>query len=440
MTGNYRTVATALVVLAGVLSACGQQGSDGALPAESAEDHSGHVHGGMSGATDSTGAAVRQPIRLSAAEERALGVTYTEVRREPFQRTIRTVGRIEIPEPNLAEITTRVDGFVERLLVNTTGQTVRRGEPVLELYSPALVAAQEELQTARRLLDRIHPSDGTAREQAEAVLEAARRRLEYWDVAPDQIRAFEDSGAVSRVVTLLSPAAGIVLEKDVVEGQQVRAGQRLFRVADLSEVWVEGDVFEQDLQFVSQGAQAHIEVSAYPGVHLMGRVSFVYPTVDEETRTNRVRVTVPNRDFTLKPGMFATIYFDATLGEQVLAVPLDAVVITGERNIVFVHGDDGSLVPREVVLGARSGDRVEILQGLSEGETVVASANFMVDAESRLGVTGGSMPGMQHEGHGSALEPGEMEADTSGGGHSGHDPSSHGGLPNSGDSKERHHD
>jgi len=179
------------------------------------------------------------------------------------------------------------------------------------------------------------------------------------------------------------------------------AGQRLYRIADLTQVWVEGDLFEQDLQYVTVGSQAHIEVSAYSGRHIMGRVSFVYPTVDERSRTNRVRVTVPNPNLRLKPGMFATIYFDAHVATDAIAVPLDAVIVTGERNLVFVRDADGMLQPRQVVLGGRAGDRVQVLIGLDAGDVIVGSANFLVDAESRLASTGGGMPGMAH----GAMEP-----------------------------------
>lgn len=340
----------------------------------------------------------RRPVHLTAEQERALGVVYTTVRRGTLSRTIRTVGRIEAPEPNVADITLKIDGFIERLYVASTGEGVRRRQPLLSIYSPELVAAQEELLTARRLAARVDSAAEEAWRSAQAMLEASRRRLAYWDITPEQIDRLERTGEVTKTLTIVSPVNGIVLEKDVLEGQRVMPGMRLYRIADLSEMWVEGEVFEQDLRFVREGAQAHIEVAAYPGEHIMGRVSFVYPTVDAQSRTNRMRVTVPNPDLRLKPGMFATIFFDVEVGKDDLSVPMEAVMVTGERNLVFVRDPDGMLVSREVTLGGRAGNRVQILDGLAEGETIVASANFLVDAESRLGGTGGDMPGTQHGG------------------------------------------
>lgn len=355
---------------------------------------------------------VRGAVHLTVDQERALGVTYTTVNRASVSRTIRTVGRIDAPEPNIADITPKVEGFIENLHVASTGETVRRGQALLTIYSPELVAAQEELLTARRLAGRIDPGAGEAYANAQSMLDAARRRLAYWDITDDQIERLETSGEVTKTLDLVAPVSGIVLEKEVFEGQRVMPGMRLYRIADLSTVWVEGEVFEQDLQFVETGSQAHIEVAAYPGEHLMGTVSFVYPTIEIESRTNRVRITVPNPGLRLKPGMFATVFFDVEAIRDDVAVPLDAVIVTGERNLVFIRDADGMLTPREVVLGARAGDQVQILQGLELGETIVASANFLVDAESRLGATGGAMPGMQHAGHGSAIEP--AAADTGG--------------------------
>jgi Cu(I)/Ag(I) efflux system membrane fusion protein len=386
----------AVIVFAGAvaLAACGKEADESAMAGMTAEEHARMQAGGTAGAVDTTGAALREPVHLTAEEERALGVVYTVVRRGPLARTIRTVGGVQPPETGLTDITPKIDGFVDKLYVNFTGQTVRRGQALLSLYSPMLVSAQEELLTAKRLASQVDSTAGEAYARAQALLEAARRRLAYWDITPTQIARIERTGEVTKTLTLVAPFNGVVLEKMVVEGQQVMPGMKLYRLADLSSVWIEGEVFEQDLQFVHVRSQAHIEVTAYPGRHWMGEVSFVYPVVDERSRTNRIRVTVPNPGLELKPGMYATVYFDAQVGTDVLTVPIDAVVVTGERNVVFVRDEEGMLAPREVVLGPRGGDRVQVVRGLSEGETIVASANFLVDAESRLARGAGGMPGM----------------------------------------------
>ncbi len=378
------------------LSGC-RESEDTSMPGMTAEEHARMQAGGTQGATDTAGQALRRPVQLTAQNERALGVVYATVHRETLTKNVRTVGEIQSPEQNVTDITPKVDGFVEQLFVSTTGETVRKGDPILALYSPALVAAQEEFLIAKSLVTRVDSSAGEAWRAALATLDAARRRLSYWDIPDAQVAELEATGRVTKTMTLVSPVSGIVLEKSVLEGQRVMPGQRLYRIADLSEVWVEGEVFEQDVPLLRVGVQVHVEVSGRPGEHLMGQVSFVYPTVDIRSRTNRVRLTVANPDGRLKPGMFATIYFEALLGRDVLVVPRDAVVVTGTRNLVFVRDAEGSLHPREVVLGFRSADHIQILDGVREGETVVASANFLVDAESRLGSTEGSMPGMQHQ-------------------------------------------
>jgi Cu(I)/Ag(I) efflux system membrane fusion protein len=394
-----------LVLATAYLTACGGGEEESPMPGMTAEEHARMQAGANAGDTDESGAMIRQAVALTAEQERALGVVYMTVERGDLERTIRTVGRIEVAETNIADVTPKIDGFVERLYVNTTGEAVRRGQRLLTVYSPMLVAAQEELLTAKRLAAQVDSSAGEAWRSAQQMLNAARRRLAYWDITPEQIARVEDTGEVTKTLTLVAPVSGIVLEKLVVEGQRVVPGERLYRLADLSTVWVEGELFEQDLQFVEEGARAHIEVAAYPGVHQMGQVSFVYPTVDERSRTNRVRLTVANPELRLKPGMFATVYFDVRIGEDVVNVPIEAVVVTGERNLVFVRDATGILQPYDVVLGPRAGDRVQIIGGLAGGEVIVASANFLVDAESRLAGTGRQMPGMQHAEHGSALEP-----------------------------------
>ena len=395
----------AIVGLA-ALTACGGGPEDGASMDMTPEEHARMQAGGQ-GQVDSTGAAVRQPVHLTPEQETALGVVYTTAERRTLERTIRTVGRVSEAEDAVADVTLKIQGFVEDLFVGTTGEAVQRGQPLLTLYSPELVAAQEELLTAMRLAARVDASAEEAWRSAQLMLEAARRRLEYWDITDEQIQRLERTGEVSKTLAIVAPVSGIVLEKTVLRGQQVMPGMRLYRIADLSRVWVEGDVFEQDLQFVQVGDRAHIEVAAYPGEHFMGDISFVYPTVDTESRTNRVRVTVSNPDLRFKPGMFATMFFDVRMAEA-LAVPLEAVLVTGERNLVFIRDDDGMLQPREVVLGPQAGDYVKILSGLTEGERIVGSANFLIDAESRLGGTGSAMPGMQH----GASEPGDPPAAT----------------------------
>jgi len=333
--------------------------------------------------------AERAPVHLSVEQARAIGVTFTVVERGPLARTVRTVGEVVPAEPNLAEVTAKIDGFVEQLFVDATGMSVRRGQPLLTLYSPMLVAAQEELLTAKRLDAAAHSGD------TESLLEASRRRLSYWDISAEQIERLEHTGQVTKTLTLTAPVNGVVLEKMVVAGQAVTSGMKLYRIADLRTVWIEGAVFEQDLAFIRVGAPVRAELAAYAGRFVDGRVSFVSPTVDEQSRTARVRVAFPNPGERLKPGMYATLFFEALVGADVLQVPAEAVVQTGERNLVFVVGDSGALTPREIVLGPRAGQRFQVLSGLVGGERIVASANFLVDAESRL-TTGAAtaMPGM----------------------------------------------
>jgi Cu(I)/Ag(I) efflux system membrane fusion protein len=387
---------TSFVAVVMFLAACGaEEPADSPMADMSAEEHAMHMGGG-GGTTDSTGATVRSMVSLTADQQRALGVIYAPVTRQAMTRKIRTVGNLVAPEPNVADVTPKIDGFVEQLFVASTGETVNRGQALLRLYSPMLVAAQEELLTARRLVSRVDPSAEDAYTNARQMLDATRRRLEYWDITSEQIQRLEESGEVAKTLTLVSPVDGVVLEKTVIEGQRVMAGMRLYRLADLTQMWVDAELFEQDLEHVTVGALAHIEIAAYPGKQVMGRVSFVHPTVDPAARTNRVRVVVDNDDLLLKPGMFVTVHFDVSLSDELVSVPLNAVLFTGERNLVFVRHDDGTLMAHEVTIGARAGDRIQILSGVSEGLTVVASANFLVDAESRLGSTGGAMAGMDH--------------------------------------------
>ena len=337
----------------------------------------------------------RQHVALDARQERLLGVVYGAVGRRDLQRTVRTVGHVVVNEASVVEITLKIDGFVEELFVRTTGESVVEGQPLLAIYSPELVSAQEELLTAMRLAERIDPSAEEAWSSAQALVDAAERRLSFWDITDEQVRRLKATREVRKTLTLVSPVTGVVLQKPVTQGQHIRSGMLAYRLADLSDVWVEGDVFEKDLRFVHVGSQAHIEFAAYPGEHLMGEVEFVHPVVDEDSRAVRVRVAMPNPDLRLKPGMFSTMYFDVDLGRDVIAVPLAAVIFTGKRNLVFVLEGDGMLRPREILVGPVGGEFVQVLSGLDEGETIVISANFLIDAESQIGGGMGGMPGMQ---------------------------------------------
>lgn len=388
-----RRLLTALAAAA-LIAACQRAPEPDAAVGMTPEEHARMQAGGV-GAADSAGAPLRQPVQLTPEQARAMGVTFTVVQRGPLARLVRTVGQVVPAEPNLADITTKIDGFVEQVFVDATGIPVQRGQPLLTLYSPMLVAAQEELLAAKRLAAAVDSTDVEAWRNAQALLEASRRRLSYWDISAQQIAQLERTGDVTKTLTLNASLDGIVLEKMVVAGQSVMAGMKLYRIANLSTVWIEGAVFEQDLGFVRVGAPVRVELAAYPGRPFAGRVSFVWPTVDEASRTARVRVALGNPTGLLRPGMYATLLLDAVVGHDVLSVPAEAVVMTGERNLAFVVGEGGALEPREIVLGARAGDRFQVLRGLIAGERIVATANFLVDAESRL-TTGavGAMPGM----------------------------------------------
>jgi Cu(I)/Ag(I) efflux system membrane fusion protein len=359
------------------------------------------------GAQPSTGVSKAMPVTLSAEQSRRIGVTYAVVTLAPVRREIRTVGLVTFDETRVKTISPKVEGWIERLLVNYTGQFVARGQALLTIYSPMLVTAQEELLLARRLRGDVREGTTDARKGAEELIESARRRLSYWDISPNEIAAIESSGQVRKTLTLRSPYSGYVLEKSALEGQRVMMGDALYKVADLSVVWVEGEVFEQDLPGVRLGQQVVLEFEALAGQAMAGPITYIYPTVNPETRTAKVRVALVNQGMRLKPGMYATLRTSGSASVATLGVPRSAVLQTGERNLVFVKAGNGQLEPREVKVGAASDDRIEILSGLRAGETVVASATFLVDAESNLGsLLGGmgNMPGMDM-GPAQALKP-----------------------------------
>lgn len=350
-----------------------------------------HNHGATS-AGDSA-----KSVMLTPEQARRIGVTYAAATLGALEKEIRVVGQITYDETRVRSIAPKIDGWVERLFVNATGQPVSAGQALFTIYSPMLVSAQEELLLAKKLQADVSAGSSDAQQSAANLLTSTRRRLAYWDIPESEIAEIERTGEVLRTLTLRSSAAGYVLEKNVVAGQKIMAGDALYRVVDLSTVWVEGEVFEQDLATVRVGQMVHADLQALPDEHRMGRIAYIYPTLNADTRTVRVRVVLPNGNLRLKPGMYATLRITGGARPSVLTIPRDAVLSTGERNIVFVKEASGHLAPREVSLGAANDERVEILRGLALGDTVVSSATFLVDAESNLGKAlggMGNMPGM----------------------------------------------
>ncbi|MGQ0703240.1 MAG: efflux RND transporter periplasmic adaptor subunit [Gemmatimonadales bacterium] len=351
-----------------VLAACARRS-----PQHTTADSAGGMPGmpGMEGMAEMPGMAggdSGMPVDWGAA--RRLGITFARAVPASIARSVRLAGTLTYPEPRRVYVNARVSGWVERLFADYVGKPVREGEPLLALYSPELVSAQEEYLTARRLRD-------------SALVAAARRRLELWNISEAEIASLDQRGTAERTLVIRAPRSGEVAEKMVTEGQAVRAGENLFLIADRSVLWVEVAVFEMDAPAVRIGTAVTVTVPTQPGRRYRGRVSFIRPEVEEKTRTLTARVEVSNRDGTLRPGMYVTAEI-APRARQVLAVPREAVLPTGERNLVFVNRGDGRFLPREVVVGVRSDSLIEIVRGLKVGDEVIASATYLLDSESNL--------------------------------------------------------
>jgi Cu(I)/Ag(I) efflux system membrane fusion protein len=390
-----RTAMVVVALAAGAAGVWALQRPDAPVAAEprvavaNAEDpHAGH----NMPAPDDDGV-IRLPPEMIAS----LGVTTVAAELAPLTRTIRTTGNVVYDETRLTTITPRYAGFVERLYVDFTGQAVRRGQPLLEIYSPELVAAQEELLTAVRMQAQLGTGAAPAvTDRTAQLVDAARRRLRQWDVSAAQVAEVERSGRARRTVTMHATSGGFVTEKMVQAGQGVEAGMALYRLADLSSVWVEADIYEQDLRFVAAGQVMQVEIAAWPGETFRGRISYVYPEVRLDTRTARIRISLANPGGRVKPGMFATAQLETAVTESAVLVPRDAVMHSGSHAMVFVDEGAGAFRARQVVVGADMGGRTQVLSGLQPGERVVQRANFLLDSESRLMEAPGTMSGMNH--------------------------------------------
>jgi Cu(I)/Ag(I) efflux system membrane fusion protein len=324
-------------------------------------------------------------VKINPAKVQQLGVQIVPAEERRLSRTIRAVGTVQADERRLFLVNSKFEGWIEKLYVNATGQTVRRGEPLMEVYAPELVVAEREYRLALQSYGGLAAAEGERRGAAGQLAEASLQRLRNWDIPDDQLKRLQRSGTIARTLTLRAPANGIVLEKMAVEGMRFMPGEPLYRIADLSSVWLIADVFEQDLGVIREHQDAKITVNAYPGTTFSGKVAFIYPTVTQETRTGKVRIVVPNPDLRLKTGMYANVAFDITAGDNpVVAVPDSAVMDSGTKQAVLVERGEGMFEPREVKLGAHADGYYEIREGLGAGERVVVSANFLIDAESNL--------------------------------------------------------
>ncbi len=329
-----------------------------------------------------------------------IGVRTAPVGVRALSRDLRATGTFEANERGRHAVTLKVGGWVEDLYVNAEGDRVRRGQPLLALYSPDLVATQQEYLLALRNRDLLGGGP-----DADRLVEAARTRLRLYDISAEQIARLETSGEVQRTLTLYAPAGGTVVEKQVVEGMQAMPGMKLMEIVDLSRLWLQVDVPEQDLGWVGVGTRAVVRIESAPGDELTGSVEYVYDTLDPMTRTGTARVSVPNPGGRIKPGMYATVTLFGAPGEPRPVVPSEAVVRTGDTAAVILALGDGRFRPQPVVLGEEAEGYIQILDGLSEGATIVTSAQFLIDSEARLS---GAVAAMEHAGM-DMSSPNEME-------------------------------
>jgi membrane fusion protein, copper/silver efflux system len=341
------------------------------------------VHAAEGAGAGST-VAGRAPVDLDARGMELAGIQTAPAAREPLARTILAVGSVLPDETRIRHIHTRISGWIEKLYADFTGQWVKKGDPVLTIYSPELLAGQEEFLSAKAAYGKFSASSvPDVREGAGLLVDAARRRLQLFDVPQAFIEELEKSGTVKRAVTLTAPAGGYITAKDVFEGQRVGPETDLYVLTDLSTVWIEADIYENEEAGVKAGDRAVVTLPHDPGVRLEGRIAYIYPTLNPETRTLRVRLAFPNPRLTLKPAMYANVEI-ASAPVDAIVVPDGAVLDSGTRKLVFVETAPGTFSPREVVVGLRSGGKTQVASGLAVGERVAVKANFLLDSESRL--------------------------------------------------------
>jgi len=340
-------------------------------------------------------------IKFSVDKVQKLGVRSEPASMRVLDRVVKAAGRIEIDERRVFAIAPKFEGWVEHLFVNVTGQPVTKGQPLFDVYSPELVSAQREYAIASDAVKSLKDAGSESQDSMKRLAESSLARLKNWDVSDDQVRALAQFGESRRTLTFLSPVSGVVIEKKAVQGMRFMPGDTLYQVADLSSVWVMADIYEQDIASVRAGAMAIVSLSAYPGKVFEGKVAYIYPTLKPETRTVPVRIEMANPGQLLKPAMFAQVELSVGVKGKVLTVPISAVIDSGTRRIVLVQRAEGRFEPREVKLGSRTDNYVEVIEGVKDGEQVVVAANFLIDAESNLkaaiGGFGQAQPGPPSE-------------------------------------------
>ena len=342
-------------------------------------------------------------VQISSARQQLMGVTTARADYRALDKTIRALGQVAIDETRLVNVHVKINGWIQKVFVDFTWQQVRKGEPLFTLYSPDLLATEQEYLLALKARQSLAGSSfHEVAAGGEMLVEAARRRLSLWDLTDNQIRQLEQTGKPQQEITFYAPASGYVLERKAYPNQYVTPDTEVYRLADLATIWVQADIYEFEAPDVRLGDEAVLTTEALPNAALRGRLAYIYPDVRQDTRTLTVRMEFPNPDLKLKPGMFVNVELHRSLGRQ-LTVPVDAVLDSGERQRVFVDRGNGYFEPREVKVGARTERFATILSGLRAGERVVTRANFLIDSESNLreaiaGMAG--MPGMQHEGAG----------------------------------------
>lgn len=373
------------------------------------DDMAGMDMPGMGKTQEKKSAPAQQPVATESPREReggsgivtipperlqTIGVKYEQVVRRPLEKVIRTVGRVAVDERRLAKVTIKFHGWIEQLFVSASGDHVKKGQKLFAIYSPDLVATQEEyllaLQSRKQLGESEIPEVAAG---SKDLLEATRHRLHLWDIGEEHIRELERTKQVTKTLPIHSPISGTVIRKEVLQGAHVEPGEELYTIADLSHIWILADIYEYELSFVKIGQKADVTLSYDPGTVLTGQLGFIYPTLDPKTRTAKVRFELDNADEKLKPDMYANVELRVNLGTR-LAIPQEAVIESGQNQIVFLHLGGGKLEPRLIKTGVKTGEWSEVLTGLKEGDHIVTSANFLIDSESRLKSVVEGMGGM----------------------------------------------